>query len=106
MNWSGSSCSRHLREVLAPGNAKREECLKLSREEEWLDVFFFAIDELDSRAALNTLLDELLGEKNGVALRLVAYALGTKSAGLVRDEVRGAYNSAKLAEDLRRTPMG
>ncbi len=78
--------------------------LALSAEEEWLDVFYFIIDELDSVMELNAFLKALLDRGGDERVRIVAYALGTKPEDMVRGEVRQAYNLAKLGEDLRRTP--
>ena len=97
--------SRHVREVLAtPGDERREAYLALSGEEAWLDLFYFIVDELDSKLALNGLLKELLDRGGDSRLRIVAYALGTKPEDMIRGEVRQAYNLAKLGDDLRRTP--
>jgi hypothetical protein len=87
-----------------PGDEQREAYLALSAQEEWLDLFYFIVDELDSKLALNGFLKELLDRGGDSRLRIVAYALGTKPEDMIRGEVRHAYNLAKLGEDLRRTP--
>jgi hypothetical protein len=122
--------SRHVREVLAtPRDERRGAYLELSAQEEWLDLFYFIVDELDSKLSLNGFLKELLdrmraperiltesGEpfltesgdflmtEGDARLRIVAYALGTKAKDMILGEVRQAYNLARLGEDLRRTP--
>jgi hypothetical protein len=123
--------SRHVREVLGtPGDERRHAYLALSGEEAWLDLFYFIVDELDSKLALNAFLKELLdraqppqalGDTSGTPIsdtagraiftdngdacfRIVAYALGTKPEDMILGEVRQSYSLAKLGEDLRRTP--
>jgi hypothetical protein len=97
--------SRHVREVLAmPGDERRDAYLALSGEEPWLDLFYFIVDELESKLALNAFLKELLDRGGDARLRIVAYALKTKPEDMITGEVRQAYNLAKLDEDIRRTP--
>lgn len=99
--------SRHIREVLfGPDREQREEYLALSSDEEWLEAFYFTVDELDSRTALAELLEGLLEQGRSEPLRILAYAIGSKPAEMIPDEIHQAYSRAKLGEDLAQTPVG
>lgn len=97
--------SRHVREVLlGPDDDRRVQYLALSREEEWSEVFYFVVDELDSRSALAEVLEGLLDQGGAPSLRAVAYALGTKPEEMIAPEIRQAYGQARLGQDLKDTP--
>jgi ligand-binding sensor domain-containing protein len=98
--------SRHLRTLITDSGAPPwEEALHLTGEPRWLEVCFFAIDELPPGGkVLERFLLDLLRQGGALRLRLVAYAMGTRSPEAISLEVRETYNRAKMAEDLRETP--
>jgi hypothetical protein len=76
------------------------ELLTLSQEARWFDVLCFLLDSLQASAALDLLLKAFLQRGRPAQLRLVAYALDTKPAHTINDEIRQAYLSAKVHADL------
>jgi hypothetical protein len=99
--------SRHLREVFSgPDGERQGEYLALSREEEWSEVFYFMVDEMDSRTPLAELVRGLMELDSRQSRRVVAYAMGSKPAEMIPAEIRQAYSRARLWEDLARTPAG
>lgn len=97
--------SRHLKALLSdPAAPAWEAAVQLTDEPRWLEVCFFALDELEGRLRLNRFLQDLLQAGGPLRLRLVAYALNTKASEVVSPEIHEAYGRAKMAEDLRETP--
>jgi ligand-binding sensor domain-containing protein len=98
--------SRHLRDLLSdPATPAWEEVLNLSGEPRWLEVCYFALDELPPGGrVMERFLQDLLQNGGALRLRLVAYALGTRPPEAISQEVWEAYNQSKIAEDLRETP--
>jgi hypothetical protein len=98
--------SRHLRTLLTnPSSPDWEEVLNLTGEPRWLEACFFAMDELPPGGKLlDKFLQDLVLRGGPLRLRLAAYALGTRAPEVISQEVRAAYNQAKMAEDLRETP--
>jgi hypothetical protein len=118
--------ARHVRAALT--GPERVKMLEFAERETWQNVFFFVVDEIESDQ-LNMLLDWLLGRGEGQVLcdtrgrplrdtagealrdtgnqwtvRIVAYALATKPAEMIRGEVCQAYNRVKLRQDIQMTP--
>jgi hypothetical protein len=99
--------ARHLRRSIAQGSGNLGvDYVALSDDESWLDAFYFVIDEIDSTRLLNSFLLELLAAGGNVRTRIVAYAIGTKTATLIETKVRSEYAKSRLAEDLALTPVG
>ena len=98
--------SRHLRAMLTDASALSwEKLLDLTGESRWLEVCFFALDELPpSGKILDKFLLDLIRHGGSTRLCVVAYAMGTRSVEAISPEIREAYNHAKMTEDLRKTP--
>jgi hypothetical protein len=78
--------------------------IALASNELWLDVFYFVIDEIDSPFILNRFLGEMLDASGRARVRIAAYAIGTKPAEFLTEDLRRRYDTAKLTEDLLLTP--
>jgi hypothetical protein len=79
------------------------DLVALSKEPEWLDIFCFLIDKIDSRLTLNRFLRRLLESKSPLHLKLIAYAIRTKR-NFLDESIVEDYNSAKLDADLADIP--
>lgn len=53
------------------------KALELANDEQWQDVFFFLIDNLDTIQLSDLLLNPLIKLGGEVGLRIVAYSLST-----------------------------
>ncbi len=97
--------ARHLRSILEQTDTPQyDEMIKLSGESQWIDVFFFIIDELNSHQRLNQFLMDLIRTGGSYRIRLVAYAIGTKTSDLIQSKVRKCYRQQKIQADLIETP--
>jgi ligand-binding sensor domain-containing protein len=96
--------SRHVRRMIEKGaSGDGIDYVGLTGDELWLDVFYFAIDEIDSNQLLNRFLREILAAGGSARERITAYASKIKEAE-VENEVLEFYRKSKLNQDLQLTP--
>lgn len=97
--------SRHVRRSIAQAHPTTTvDYVTLSGDYLWSDVFYFALDEMETSQLLNRFLMDILSAGGPVRMRIAAYAIGTKNLAEPSGNLRQAYASAKLKEDLALTP--